>query len=37
MVEQTLDKMNDDSEVGIHLSLRVFYNLLLAFEEQGQD
>jgi hypothetical protein len=37
MFELILEKMNDDSEASIHLSLRVFYNLLLAFEEQGQD
>lgn len=37
MLEMVLEKMNDDTEASIHLSLRIIYNLFLAFEENSQD
>jgi hypothetical protein len=37
MIEMVLEKMNDDTEASIHLSLRIIYNLFLAFEESSQD
>jgi len=32
-----LEKLNEDSESRIHLSLRIIFNLLLAFEEHSKD
>jgi hypothetical protein len=37
MFGQVLEKMNEDSQTQIHLSLNVLYNLFLAFEEHSAD
>lgn len=37
MLEIVLDKINDDTEASIHLTLRIIYNVFLAFEEHNKD